>query len=237
MGKINKSVILYSGGLDSTTLLYKAINEEYEVFPLTFSYSQKHSIEISICQQHLKKIGIKNHQIVNLTPDIFLGSALTSSIDIPKNRSTEEMDSEIPTTYVPVRNLIFLSTAVAYAESINAKNIFIGVNALDYSGYPDCRPDFIQSFQKTANLASREGRAGRPITIHTPLLHLKKHEIIQLGLDNNVPYESTWSCYDPVSLANHTFAPCHECDSCILRETGFEKLGRVDPLKKINVII
>jgi len=235
MGKTNKAIILFSGGLDSTTLLYTAIKDNYEIFPLTFSYSQKHSVEISICKKHLQKLGIENHQIINLTPEIFQGSALTSLANIPKNRSKKEMEVGIPTTYVPVRNLIFLSTAVAYAESINAKHIFIGVNALDYSGYPDCRPDFINSFQETANLASREGREGRTISIHTPLIHLQKHEIIQLGFSNSVPYEFTWSCYDPVVLSNDTYAPCHECDSCILRESGFKKAGQLDPLNRITV--
>ena len=221
----NKAVILLSGGLDSTTCLAIAKNQSFELYALTFNYGQRHDFELKTAQKIVDHYQIKNHSIVDIDLAQFGGSALTDEIDVPKDRSESEM-TDIPVTYVPARNTVFLSLALAWAETINAFNIFIGVNILDYSGYPDCRPEYIAAFEKTANLATKAGVSGQSFKIHTPLINMKKSEIILNGLKLGVDYSLTSSCYDP--LKNGT--PCGQCDACILRLKGFQEADAIDPL-------
>ena len=199
----SKAVILLSGGLDSTTCLAIAKNQGFDLNALTLNYGQRHDFELKSAQKIVDHFKIKNHSVVNINLAQFGGSALTDEIDVPKDRSESEM-TDIPITYVPARNTVFLSLALAWAETINAFNIFIGVNVLDYSGYPDCRPEYIASFEKTANLATKAGVSGERFKIHTPLINMKKSEIILNGLKLGVDYSLTSSCYDP--LKNGT--PC-----------------------------
>jgi len=234
MDRKNRAVILFSGGLDSTTILYYALQQNYEIFPISYSYEQRHLVELKVAASHCQKLKLTNHRLINIDRSLFQGSALTNNIDVPKNGTRLNEENNIPVTYVPVRNLILLSLAGAYAESNNIDNIFIGVNAVDYSGYPDCRPEFIDSFQKTLNLASKVGQNGQEIKIHTPLISLTKKEIIEMGYKLKVPYELTWSCYDPIYEKSGDIIPCQKCDSCLLREAGFSQTGKKDPLKKIN---
>ena len=219
-----KAVVLFSGGLDSTTCLFIAKNQGYEIIPLVIDYSQRHNIEKKYAKKILKILKIDNAIFFNMDFSLIGGSALTADIHVPKG-GNHIGKSEIPITYVPGRNLIFLSLAIAVAEVYNMHDIFIGVNALDYSGYPDCRADFIKSFEETALLASKAGREGRPFHIKTPLIDLTKTEIIQQGMSLGVPCEHTWSCYDPQDEK-----PCRECDACILRTQGFKNIGLNDPL-------
>ena len=221
----NKAVILLSGGLDSTTCLAIAKHQGFDLNALTFNYGQRHDFELSSAQKVVDHFQIKNHNVVNIDLAQFGGSALTDEINVPKDRSESEM-TDIPITYVPARNTVFLSLALAWAETINAFNIFIGVNVLDYSGYPDCRPEYIASFEKTANLATKAGVSGERFKIHTPLINMKKSEIILNGLKLGVDYSLTSSCYDP--LKNGT--PCGHCDACILRLKGFQEADAIDPL-------
>ncbi len=222
-----KAVILLSGGLDSATILALAINKGFEVLPLTFLYGQKHNWEIGSAKKLVRFHNLKNHKIIKIDLSSIGGSALTDKIDVPKNRNLDEMEEGIPITYVPARNTIFLSIALGYAEVENTHTIFIGVNAIDYSGYPDCRPEFIQSFETTANLATKMGVEGNGrIKIHTPLIDMGKSKIIKTGIELGVDYSLTHSCYDPNSDGN----PCGECDACILRLKGFEEAGLKDPL-------
>ena len=221
----NKAVILLSGGLDSTTCLAIAKHQGFDLNALTFSYGQRHDFELKSAQKIVDHFKIKNHSVVNINLAQFGGSALTDEIDVPKDRSESEM-TDIPLTYVPARNTVFLSLALAWAETINAFNIFIGVNVLDYSGYPDCRPEYIAAFEKTANLATKAGVSGERFKIHTPLINMKKSEIILNGLELGVDYSLTSSCYDP--LKNGT--PCGHCDACILRLKGFQEADAIDPL-------
>ena len=221
----NKAVILLSGGLDSTTCLAIAKNQGFDLNALTFNYGQRHDFELKSAQKIVDHFQIKNHSVVNIDLAQFGGSALTDEIDVPKDRSESEM-TDIPLTYVPARNTVFLSLALAWAETINAFNIFIGVNVLDYSGYPDCRPEYIAAFEKTANLATKAGVSGERFKIHTPLINMKKSEIILNGLKLGVDYSLTSSCYDP--LKNGT--PCGHCDACILRLKGFQEADAIDPL-------
>jgi 7-cyano-7-deazaguanine synthase len=221
-----KAVLLLSGGLDSTTLLALASSQGYAVHALSFRYGQRHSAEISAAQKIASRYGAVQHVITDIDLRAFGGSALTSDIEVPKDRLVIDV-SEIPITYVPARNTIFLSFALAWAEVIGAADIFIGVNALDYSGYPDCRPEFIDAFERMARLATRVGVEGeaRPITIRTPLIDLSKKEIIELGLKLGVDYSMTTSCYDP----DESGAACGHCDACQLRLRGFEEAGAKDP--------
>ena len=189
------------------------------------NYGQRHDFELKSAQKIVDHFQIKNHSVVNIDLAQFGGSALTDEIDVPKDRSESEM-TDIPITYVPARNTVFLSLALAWAETINAFNIFIGVNVLDYSGYPDCRPEYIAAFEKTANLATKAGVSGERFKIHTPLINMKKSEIILNGLKLGVDYSLTSSCYDP--LKNGT--PCGHCDACILRLKGFQEADAIDPL-------
>ena len=221
----NKAVILLSGGLDSTTCLAIAKHQGFDLNALTFNYGQRHDFELKSAQKIVDHFQIKNHSVVNIDLAQFGGSALTDEIDVPKDRSESEM-TDIPITYVPARNTVFLSLALAWAETINAFNIFIGVNVLDYSGYPDCRPEYIAAFEKTANLATKAGVSGEKFKIHTPLINMKKSEIILNGLKLGVDYSLTSSCYDP--LKNGT--PCGHCDACILRLKGFQEADAIDPL-------
>jgi 7-cyano-7-deazaguanine synthase len=219
--------VLLSGGLDSATVLAIAKAEGYDVYALSFAYGQRHAWELECARAVALSMGAKEHRTASIDLRAFGGSALTAEIDVPKGRSTEEMSGEIPITYVPARNTIFLSFALAWAEVLGCSDIFIGVNALDYSGYPDCRPEFIAAFERLANLATRAGVEGRQaLKIHTPLISLTKAEIIRKGLELGVDYSLTSSCYDP----SPSGGPCGRCDSCVLRQKGFRENGLVDPL-------
>ena len=219
-------MVLLSGGLDSATALALAQAQGFECFALSFDYGQRHRIELQRAKEQAELRQVGKHVVVNIDLRTFGGSALTADIDVPKDRTEEHMAEEIPITYVPARNTVFLSFALAWAEVLEAKDIFIGVNALDYSGYPDCRPEFIAAYESMANLATKAGVEGQKLTIHTPLIDLTKAQIIQAGLENDVDYAKTSSCYDP----SEDGRPCRRCDSCKLRERGFEQLGRIDPL-------
>jgi 7-cyano-7-deazaguanine synthase len=220
------AVVLLSGGLDSATALALATADGFECYTMAFDYGQRHRVELSLASKQSSLQGAKKHIVVNIDLRQFGGSALTADIDVPKGRDEQTMAEDIPITYVPARNTIFLSYGLAWAEVLGADTIFIGVNALDYSGYPDCRPEFIEAYQTMARLATKQGVGGALVTIATPLLHLTKAEIIQAGLGVGVDYSQTSSCYDPRDDGK----PCGACDSCILRIRGFEKLGLTDPL-------
>jgi 7-cyano-7-deazaguanine synthase len=222
-----KAVVLLSGGLDSATVLAIARSQGYELYALSLSYGQRHAIELEAASRVAASIGVASHQIASIDLCVFGGSALTGDIEVPKGRTTDEMSHGIPITYVPARNTIFLSFALAWAEVLGSSDIFIGVNALDYSGYPDCRPEFIEAFEKMANLATKAGVEGRQaLKIHTPLIALSKAEIIRRGIELGVDYGLTSSCYDPSPSGE----PCGECDSCVLRQKGFRENGIEDPL-------
>jgi len=224
----SRAVVLLSGGLDSATVLAIAKAEGYDVYALSFAYGQRHSWELECARLVAHAGGAKEHRTAAIDLRAFGGSALTADIEVPKGRAPEEMSGEIPITYVPARNTIFLSFALAWAEVLGCSDIFIGVNALDYSGYPDCRPEFIEAFERLANLATKAGVEGRQsLRIHTPLISLTKAEIIRKGLALGVDYGLTSSCYDP----SPTGLPCGGCDSCVLRQKGFRENGLVDPLQ------
>ncbi len=221
-----RAVLLLSGGLDSTTLLALARRDGFAVHALTFRYGQRHSAEIAAAQRVAAEYGVAEHVVADIDLRLFGGSALTANVDVPKDRDPVEMSHGIPVTYVPARNTIFLSFALAWAEVLEAGDIFIGVNALDYSGYPDCRPEFIAAFERMANLATRAGVEGtRPVTVRTPLMSLSKREIIALGTSLGVDYASTTSCYDPAPDGR----ACGHCDACLLRRRGFAEAGVTDP--------
>lgn len=220
------AVVLLSGGLDSTTVLAIAKRQDYEPYALSFRYGQRHAIELESAGRVAAAQGVRRHVIADIDLRVFGGSSLTSDIAVPKHAVAHELSDEIPSTYVPARNTIFLSFALAYAETVGAQDIFIGVNALDYSGYPDCRPEYIAAFQNMANLATKAGVEGQQLTIHTPLITLTKAEIIAAGLALGVDYGLTSSCYDPDSSGK----PCGHCDSCLLRLKGFAEAGHTDPL-------
>lgn len=221
------AIVLLSGGLDSTTVLAMAKDGGYEPYALSFKYGQRHSVELEAADRVAKAFGVARHVVTNIDLRAFGGSALTADIDVPKHSSAADLsDDGIPMTYVPARNTIFLSFALAYAETVDASDIFIGVNALDYSGYPDCRPEFISAFENLANLATRAGVEGAHTTVHTPLISLSKAEIIRAGLELGVDYGMTWSCYDPTAEST----ACGQCDSCLLRLKGFSEAGAEDPV-------
>jgi 7-cyano-7-deazaguanine synthase len=223
-----KSVILLSGGLDSTTTLALAQKQGFDLYCLTFDYGQRHKVELDRARDIAKHFGAVDHQVVKIDLRQFGGSALTASIDVPIGRNQQEMAAEIPITYVPARNTIFLSFCLAYAEVKEATDIFIGVNAVDYSGYPDCRPEFIKAFENLANLATKAGVEGKSrLKIHTPLIELSKAEIIKKGFELGVDYAMTHSCYDPKEGG----VSCGVCDSCQLRLKGFQEAGVKDPIK------
>ncbi|AFY91357.1 7-cyano-7-deazaguanine synthase QueC [Chamaesiphon minutus] len=219
-----KAVILLSGGLDSSTVLYLAKSEGYSCYALSFDYQQRHRRELEAANAIASAAGVVAHQVVSFDLRLWGGSALTDDrIALPQERNLAQMSESIPVTYVPARNTIFLSFALAYAEAIEASRVYIGVNALDYSGYPDCRPDYIDAMRSVFRLGTKQGREGDPIEIVTPLIDLKKTEIIQLGDRLGVPWAQTWSCYSGDRV------PCGTCDSCRLRLAAFEELGMVDP--------
>jgi 7-cyano-7-deazaguanine synthase len=231
MARKPRAVVLLSGGLDSTTALAVARSQGSEVHALTFRYGQRHAVEVEAARRIAERFGVAGHVIVPIDLRVFGGSALTADIAVPKDRPAEEMTSGIPITYVPARNTIFLSFALAYAEVLGAGDIFIGINAIDYSGYPDCRPEYVEAFQKMANLATKAGVEGRTrLTIHTPLLRLTKAEIIRTGLALGVDYALTTSCYDPDGEGR----ACGRCDSCLLRLKGFAENGVPDPARYVK---
>ncbi len=222
-----RAICLLSGGLDSATCLAIARHAGLECYCLSFDYGQRHRVELQAAARVADHLGAKEHRTAKIDLRVFGGSALTSSIQVPKGRDQATMIIEIPVTYVPARNTIFLSFALAYAEVTGSSRIFIGVNALDYSGYPDCRPEFIVAFERMANLATRASVEGRmKLTIETPLLRMTKAEIIRKGSELGLDFSLTHSCYDP----NADGQPCRGCDSCILRQKGFEEAGIADPL-------
>jgi 7-cyano-7-deazaguanine synthase len=222
---MKKAVVLYSGGLDSTTCMAIARNDGFEAYALSFAYGQRHSVELEKAREYAQQIGAVDHRVVHVDLRQFGGSALTADIEVPKDQLAEDV---IPITYVPARNTIFLSFALGWAEVLGAHDIYIGVNALDYSGYPDCRPEFISAFENMANLATKAGVQGEsPYTIHTPLIQLSKAEIIRTGLDLAVDYRLTHSCYDPTPAG----IACGRCDSCLLRLKGFREAGIEDPVE------
>ncbi|MGE0322121.1 MAG: 7-cyano-7-deazaguanine synthase QueC [Polyangiaceae bacterium] len=227
MSDQKRAVVLLSGGLDSTTTLAIAKSEGFEPFALSFSYGQRHQFELVAARQIAKQMGVAQHIVANIDLRVFGGSALTSEIEVPKDRPVEAMGEGIPVTYVPARNTIFLSFALGWAETLGVQDIFIGVNALDYSGYPDCRPEYIEAYQRMANLATAEGVEGRAeYRIHTPLIALTKAEIVKRGLELGVDYSMTSTCYDPASDG----AACGHCDACVLRIKGFGENGLEDPI-------
>ena len=230
----SKAVVLLSGGIDSTTTLAIARDNGFICFALSFDYNQRHRFELEAAANVAKAFGVSDHRVVNIDLRAFGGSALTDDIDVPKDRPLPspptplpegEGSEDIPITYVPARNTIFLSFALAYAEVLSATDIFIGVNAIDYSGYPDCRPQYIKAFETMSNLATKMGVEGQRITIHTPLIDLTKAQIIKRGIDLGVDYSLTFSCYDPQTDDR----PCGHCDSCLLRTEGFRQAGVADP--------
>ena len=222
---VNKAVCLLSGGLDSATCLAYARREGYECYALSFDYGQRHRVELHAAAHVAACLGAARHVVARISLDAFGGSALTADIPVPKSRSLAEMGHGIPITYVPARNTIFLSFALAWAEVLESSDIFIGVNALDYSGYPDCRPEFIEAYQRMANLATKAGVEGRTrLTIHAPLIQLSKSQIVRLGRELGVPFGLTHSCYDPLAGGG----ACGECDACLLRRKGFEEAGIED---------
>ncbi len=221
-----RAVVLLSGGIDSATAAAVARAEGYELHALTFRYGQRHVREVESAKRIAAALGAKQHVILDLDLRQIGGSALTDQIPVPKGRGMEQIGAGIPVTYVPARNTIFLSFALAWAEVLGSEDIFLGVNAIDYSGYPDCRPEYIAAFERLANLATKAGVEGRSkLTIHTPLIHLTKAQIIQHGAALGVDFALTWSCYDPTPDGR----PCGACDSCILRENGFADAGIPDP--------
>ena len=223
-----KAVVLLSGGLDSATVLAIAAHAGYDSYALSFSYGQRHAWELECARKVAANLGAKDHRIAQIDLRTFGGSALTADIDVPKSRSFEEMSKHIPITYVPARNTIFLSFALAWSEVLESSDIFLGVNALDYSGYPDCRQEFIEAFERLANLATKAGVEGRQkLKIQTPLISLSKAEIIRKGIELGVDFSLTSSCYDPSPNGE----PCGACDSCLLRQKGFHENGLTDPLR------
>lgn len=229
MGERSKAVVLLSGGLDSATVLAIARAEGYEPYALSFRYGQRHDVELTAAGRVAEQVGAAAHVVAEIDLRVFGGSALTADIAVPHHERAEEIDAgDIPITYVPARNTIFLSFALAWAETLDASDVFIGVNALDYSGYPDCRPEYIAAYETMANLATKAGVEGRQrLRVHTPLIELTKAETIQRGLDLGVDYALTHSCYDPDAAGR----ACGTCDSCLLRERGFAELGLTDPAR------
>jgi len=221
------AVVLLSGGIDSTTTLAIAIAEGYRPYALSFDYGQRHQIETEAARRIASSLGAKEHRVANIDLRIFGGSALTDQINVPKQRSEIDIAHGIPITYVPARNTIFLAYALAWAEVIPASDIFLGVNAIDYSGYPDCRPEFVEAFESLANLATKAGVEGRRFQIHTPLIKLSKADIIRKALELGVDLSLPHSCYDPTPEG----LACGECDSCLLRLKGFREAEITDPIR------
>jgi 7-cyano-7-deazaguanine synthase len=227
---MKKAVALASGGLDSSTAIALARIQGYEIHALSFDYGQRHKCELDAARRVLKSLGIRHHRIVEIDLRALGGSALTADIEVPKGRDMDRGSAEIPATYVPARNTIFLSFALGWCEVLQAQDIFIGVNAIDYSGYPDCRPEFLEAFERLANLATKAGVEGAAkYKIHAPLLLMSKADIIRAGTEAGVDFSLTHSCYDPSPEG----LACGSCDSCILRRRGFEQAGIPDPTRYI----
>lgn len=226
MSKKNKAIVLSSGGLDSTTAMAIARQEGYDVYSLSFRYGQRHARELEAAQRVAKAFGAKEHLVIDIDLAKIGGSALTDDIDVPKARTQQKMEREIPVTYVPARNTIFLSYALAWAEVLGVSDIFIGVNAIDYGGYPDCRPEYIEAFEQMANIATKAVIEGHTqVRIRTPLINMTKAQIIQKGTELGIDYSITHSCYDPSPEGK----ACGQCDSCLLRKKGFKEAGIPDP--------
>jgi 7-cyano-7-deazaguanine synthase len=222
-----KAVVLLSGGLDSTTVMAIARSNGYEIYGLSFRYGQRHALELEAARRVARALNAKKHLVMDLDLAKIGGSALTGDIEVPKGRNEGEMKGEIPVTYVPARNTIFLSHALAWAEVLGASDIFIGVNAIDYSGYPDCRPEYIEAFERMANLSTKAGVEGKTkFKIRTPLINMTKADIIRKGIELGIDYSMTHSCYDPSPEG----MPCGRCDSCLLRKKGFREAGITDPV-------
>ena len=225
-----KAIVLSSGGIDSTTAMAIARHEGFKIYSLSFFYGQRHAFELQAAQKVANAIGVTEHLVINIDLKKIGGSSLTDDIDVPKDRGEQEMTRRIPVTYVPARNTIFLSFALAWAEVLKSPDIFLGVNAIDYSGYPDCRPEYIDAFERMANLATKAGVEGAAnIRIRTPLIHLTKAQIIQKGMELGVDFGLTHSCYDPSPQG----LACGKCDSCFLRRKGFKEAGVTDPTRYI----
>jgi len=228
MNHVKKAVVLLSGGIDSTTAMAVAKHEGFEIYSLSFFYGQRHAFELKAAQKVADAIGVAEHLVINVDIEKIGGSSLTDDIDVPKDRDEISMSREIPVTYVPARNTIFLSYALAWAEVLESSDIFIGVNAIDYSGYPDCRPEYTEAFEHMANLATKAGVEGiTKIRIRTPLIHLTKAQIIKKGVELGIDYSLTHSCYDPGPRG----LACGRCDSCFLRKKGFKEAGIPDPTR------
>lgn len=223
------AIVLLSGGLDSATALAIAQHEGFEVHALTVIYGQRHSVEIEAARRVAIARRVRDHRMVSVDLGAIGGSALTAPIEVPKDRDEGEMTAGIPITYVPARNTVMLSLALGFAEVIGAGDIYIGVNAVDYSGYPDCRPEFVSAFEQLANVATKAGVEGQRFSIHAPLIELTKVDIIRKGLELGVDYGLTHSCYDPVNGR-----PCGHCDSCLIRERAFAELGMIDPAREVH---
>ena len=230
MASQRPAVVLLSGGLDSTTVLAIAHTQGYALNALTLQYGQRHAIEVEVARHVAEHYRVQRHVILPLDLRQFGGSALTADLAVPKDRTADQMGQGIPITYVPARNTIFLALALGWAETLGATDLFIGVNALDYSGYPDCRPEFVAGFERLANLATKAGIEGSRIRVHAPLLHMSKAEIIRRGLDLNVDFAITTSCYDPAADG----AACGHCDACLLRLHGFAENGVPDPRRYVG---
>ena len=230
MNHIKKAVVLSSGGIDSTTVMAMAKHEGFEIHSLSFFYGQRHAVELEAAQKVADALGAAEHLVINIDLKKIGGSSLTDDMDVPKARDERVMSQEIPVTYVPARNTIFLSFALAWAEVLESSDIFIGVNAIDYSGYPDCRPEYIHAFERMANLATKAGVEGiTKIKINTPLIRLTKAQIIKKGIQLGLDYSVTHSCYDPSPQG----LACGRCDSCFLRKKGFKEAGVADPTKYV----
>jgi 7-cyano-7-deazaguanine synthase len=226
-----RAICLLSGGLDSSTCLAIARQQDFECYCLSFDYGQRHAVEIEAAANVARQLGAKEHRVIKIDLRSFGGSALTSDVDVPKDRNESEMGSGIPVTYVPARNTIFLAFALAYAEVSGASDIFIGVNAIDYSGYPDCRPEFIHAFEEMANLGTKAGVEGTSkFKIHMPLVEMSKADIVRKAVELGVDLSLTRSCYDPGPAGE----PCGHCDSCVLRQKGFAAAGLMDPLETLS---
>ena len=230
MNHIKKAVVLSSGGIDSTTVMAMAKHQGFEIHSLSFFYGQRHAVELEAAQKVAGALGAAKHLVINIDLKKIGGSSLTDDMDVPKARDERAMSQEIPVTYVPARNTIFLSFALAWAEVLESSDIFIGVNAIDYSGYPDCRPEYIHAFERMANLATKAGVEGiTKIKINTPLIRLTKAQIIKKGFNLGVDYSVTHSCYDPLPQG----LACGRCDSCFLRKKGFKEAGVDDPTRYV----
>jgi 7-cyano-7-deazaguanine synthase len=220
-----KAIVLLSGGLDSAVALAIARSESFETHALTFDYGQRHAGEIEAARRVAESLGASTHRVFKVPLQQFGGSALTGDVEVPKDRALSELSSGVPSTYVPARNTVFLALALALAECVHARHLFIGVNALDYSGYPDCRPEFVEAFERLANLATKAGVEGELFAVRAPLLHWTKAQIVRKGLELGVDFSLTRSCYDP----SRGGLPCGRCDACLLRRRAFEEAGVADP--------